>query len=300
MICVECNAPVDSLYVKYANDYIKLTDCPSCSKVADKYVEFDNVILFIDTLLLKPQAYRHLVYNLMGNAPNDLKQNSQRSLKGWFLKNKKVNRIRLLMILFKIYLTWAYEEKNYNFEESINPFLIMNSILKKNAVTQYLYFSLKCISDDVITHTFIPFFMFNVVGWNPNGYVSKDSHNKRYYKMALSLTILISGATNLFPILMLIWPYNNITITNIISSVADLSLIEALRIVTDCSIPSAISVFLLNTLIKFIVTRMLLIVILTKGNESLAYSIANHEYANFVQRIMGLRQILERSLKPFI
>lgn len=300
MICVECNEPVDSLYVKYTNDYIKLTDCPSCSKVADKYVEFDNVILFIDTLLLKPQAYRHLVYNLMVDNSYNEKEGKDMLFKGWFMKNRKVNRIRLLMILFEIYLNWAYEEKNYNFGESRNPFLIMNSILKKSAVTQYLYFSLKCISDDVITHTVIPFCMFHFVGWNPNGYVSKDSETKRYYRMALSLTILISGATKLFPILMLIWPYNNIAITNVISSVADLNLIEALRIVTDCSSPSAIIVFLMNNLIKFLVTRGILILMLAKGDKGIAYSFVQNEYTNILQRAMGFKLILEGYLTSFV
>ena len=33
-------------------------------EVADKYIEYDNVILFLDIMLLKPQAYRHLMYNI--------------------------------------------------------------------------------------------------------------------------------------------------------------------------------------------------------------------------------------------
>jgi len=300
MICVECNEPVESLYVKYTNDYIKLTDCPSCSKVADKYVEFDNVILFIDTLLLKPQAYRHLVYNLM--AENVVGGNvvKETSIKSWFERNKKINRIRLLMILFEIYLTWAYEEKNYNLGKALNPFLVMNAILEKSAVTQYLYFSLKCISDDVITHTLIPFFMFNFGGWNPKDYVSHNADTKRYYRMALSLTVLISGATKLFPILMLIWPYNNIAITNIISSVADLNLIEALRIVTNCSIPCAIAVFLCNTIVKFFTTRGLLIFILSKGDQDTAYTYMNNEYLNLLHRYWGIKKIIEVYLNALL
>lgn len=299
MICVECNEPVNSLYVKYANDHIKLTDCPSCSKVADKYVEFDNVILFIDTLLLKPQAYRHLVYNLMVTDSIDY-SNSKPSLKEWFVRNRKVNRIRLLMILFEIYLTWAYEEKNYNLGDSRGPLLVMNSILKKGAFSQYLYFSLKCISDDMITHALIPFLMFNFAGWNPKGYTPTNSYIKEYYRMALSLTILISGATKLFPILMLIWPYNDIAITNIISSAADLNLIEALRIVTDCSGLCAIAIFLTNTVVKFSVTRVLLIGMLSRGEPDLAYKLTNNEYAHLMQRIMGLKIAFEDYLKSFV
>ena len=35
----------------------------SCHKVVDKYIEFDPVIIFLDALLHKPQAYRHLLFN---------------------------------------------------------------------------------------------------------------------------------------------------------------------------------------------------------------------------------------------
>ena len=34
-----------------------------CGKFCDKYLEFNSVVIFIDALLLKPQAYRHLLFN---------------------------------------------------------------------------------------------------------------------------------------------------------------------------------------------------------------------------------------------
>ncbi|CCH41613.1 putative membrane protein [Wickerhamomyces ciferrii] len=297
MICVECNEPTDSLYVKYTNDYIKLTDCSRCSKVADKYIEFDNVILFIDTLLLKPQAYRHIVFNFMSQEQYDANEKDQSqslsSLKSWFEENKKVNRIRLLMILFEIYLTWAYEEKNYiNSNEYKNPYLIINTILTKPATVQYLFFSVKCILDDLITHTLVPIWIFNVIQWKPKGYTQSDLEKKAYYEMALSLTILLSGSTKLFPILMLIWPYNNITITNIISSLADLNLIEALKIVTGCSSIQAIFLFVTNTILKFIITRGILICLLSNGNMNVATKFANNEYMNLVQKVWSWKEII--------
>ena len=35
----------------------------NCRKVIDKYVEYDAVILLLDILLLRIQAYRHLIFN---------------------------------------------------------------------------------------------------------------------------------------------------------------------------------------------------------------------------------------------
>lgn len=34
-----------------------------CGSVADKYVEYEAIILLIDMLLHKPSVYRHMMYN---------------------------------------------------------------------------------------------------------------------------------------------------------------------------------------------------------------------------------------------
>ena len=62
-ICIECRYPVSSLYTTYskADDRtlgkgVRLTQCPRCKRFADKYVEHDFVVLFIDLVLIKPQV----------------------------------------------------------------------------------------------------------------------------------------------------------------------------------------------------------------------------------------------------
>lgn len=62
-ICVECRTPVSHLYTSYskADDRslgkgVRLTQCPRCKCFADKYVEHDFVVLFIDLVLIKPQV----------------------------------------------------------------------------------------------------------------------------------------------------------------------------------------------------------------------------------------------------
>lgn len=37
---------------------VRLTQCPRCKRFADKYVEHDFVVLFIDLVLVKPQVRR--------------------------------------------------------------------------------------------------------------------------------------------------------------------------------------------------------------------------------------------------
>ena len=65
-ICIECSYPVSHLYTSYskADDRalgkgVRLTQCPRCKRFADKYVEHDNVVLFIDLVLIKPQVGLH-------------------------------------------------------------------------------------------------------------------------------------------------------------------------------------------------------------------------------------------------
>ena len=62
-ICIECRFPVNTLYTSYskADDRslgkgVRLTQCPRCKRFADKYVEHDFVVLFIDLVLIKPQV----------------------------------------------------------------------------------------------------------------------------------------------------------------------------------------------------------------------------------------------------
>ena len=71
-ICIECRYPVKTLYTEYskADDRalgkgVRLTQCPRCKKFADKYVEHDFVVLFIDLVLIKPQV-RHRMYITRG------------------------------------------------------------------------------------------------------------------------------------------------------------------------------------------------------------------------------------------
>jgi hypothetical protein len=62
-ICITCAATVSHLYTTYskADDRslgkgVRLTQCPRCKRFADKYVEHDFVVLFIDLVLIKPQV----------------------------------------------------------------------------------------------------------------------------------------------------------------------------------------------------------------------------------------------------
>ncbi|XP_013414262.1 protein ARV1-like [Lingula anatina] len=62
-VCVECGMPAVELYRDFKRGVMKISHCDHCTKVVDKYVEYDSTIVFLDMLLLKTQAYRHVLLN---------------------------------------------------------------------------------------------------------------------------------------------------------------------------------------------------------------------------------------------
>ncbi|XP_049645626.1 protein ARV1 isoform X2 [Suncus etruscus] len=61
--CIECNEGAKELYRDYNHGILKLTICNSCQKPVDKYIEYDPVIILINAILCKTQAYRHILFN---------------------------------------------------------------------------------------------------------------------------------------------------------------------------------------------------------------------------------------------
>lgn len=60
--CVFCEHRVDELF-KVFPATVSLGTCERCGKVADPYVEYPWIIVFLDLLLLKQQVFRHLLNN---------------------------------------------------------------------------------------------------------------------------------------------------------------------------------------------------------------------------------------------
>ncbi|QLG73933.1 hypothetical protein HG535_0F04450 [Zygotorulaspora mrakii] len=277
MICIECTTPVTSLYVVYANNHIQLTECPNCHKYVDKYVEMDHVILFIDLLLLKSGAYRHLVYNSLENElskykewdikkgrPLEMAKSICENLKNWFLKFDRLNRIWVLLIAFEIYLTWVTEERKYSLFLNGDTFnsrfalkdLMMNKVFSWNPLYQYLYFAVRCMIDISIFHGLTSYLLLHWLKWG------KDV---KYAKDVLSYAILLSYGAKIFPILMLIWPYDNVVSMNIIKWIANLYIVESLQIVTNLPYSSIFEVLFVVSIAKWFLVKSLLMFFIAEG-----------------------------------
>ncbi|XP_039603608.1 protein ARV1 [Polypterus senegalus] len=61
--CIECCEEAIELYKDYTNGVLKISRCSSCQKPVDKYIEYDPVIILIDAILCKAQAFRHIIFN---------------------------------------------------------------------------------------------------------------------------------------------------------------------------------------------------------------------------------------------
>ncbi|KAH3902059.1 sterol homeostasis protein ARV1 SCDLUD_001870 [Saccharomycodes ludwigii] len=257
MICINCCKPVESLYTIYSNNHLKLTDCLNCEEVVDKYVEYDDLLLFLNLLLLKPGAYRHMVFNSFENRldnfeniEHERKLNNTYMLsrsRSWFLrvKNDKVKRIWVIMVAFEVYLTWASEEKLFK-TRKIHSKLI-NNIFQKDAVHQYLYFSLYCLID-----------IFLLIKLSQIMFKNLIKFPTKHPQKIISYTILLSYGAKVFPILMLVWPYDSLISPTIIKCVANLYIIEALRIITDRSYPRVLLIFSLLAILRYIMVNSIL------------------------------------------
>jgi len=63
--CIECGHVAAELYKDFnGGGVIKISHCEKCSEVVDKYIEYDPVLIFLDAILHKRQAYRHLLFNM--------------------------------------------------------------------------------------------------------------------------------------------------------------------------------------------------------------------------------------------
>ncbi len=63
-VCIECDHGVEELYIEFGGkENLKLVRCNNCGEVADKYIEYELILVILDIILHRKQAYRHLLRN---------------------------------------------------------------------------------------------------------------------------------------------------------------------------------------------------------------------------------------------
>ncbi|KAF1925270.1 Arv1-like protein [Didymella exigua CBS 183.55] len=234
-ICIECRYPVKTLYTEYskADDRalgkgVRLTQCPRCKKFADKYVEHDFVVLFIDLVLIKPQVYRHLLFNRLGREDDRF--------------DRSILRLGILLLLFDVYLTWARIEKlplpRSSPHHTATAQTLKNAAILQSQplVLQYLFFLLLVILSTLAFHLPIrlltslnPFRLPKAIQPYWTGIVPHYPH-----PTPLSTALLVSSCTKLFPILLIIWDYDLPSSATAVSWAVIVNNVAALEILMDC------------------------------------------------------------------
>ncbi|KAG9677219.1 ARV1-like protein, partial [Aureobasidium melanogenum] len=232
-ICIECRYPVSSLYTTY-------------SKADDhKYVEHDFVVLFIDLVLIKPQVYRHLLFNRLGRED------------GRF--NPSIIRLGVLLLLFDVYLTWARIEEampsssatdTISMPTPSDPFahptsnatgssdsstsgLLPTSYLlsEQPIILQYVFFLLLCALETISFHLPIRS-LLSLRLPRPLSYLIPHYP----HPAVISTALLVSSFTKLFPLLLLIWKYDLPSSASAVSWAVIINNVAALEILLECGV----------------------------------------------------------------
>jgi hypothetical protein len=64
-VCIYCGTPCVAIYRQLSTSLssIKALNCPECYQIIDPYIEREWLLVVIDCILLRPEAYRHVLYN---------------------------------------------------------------------------------------------------------------------------------------------------------------------------------------------------------------------------------------------
>ncbi|MCJ1387343.1 sterol homeostasis protein [Xylographa bjoerkii] len=218
---------------------VRLTQCPRCKRFADKYVEHDFVVLFIDLVLVKPQVYRHLLFNRLGRDDDQF--------------DPSIIRLGTLLLLFDVYITWSsIESLPLNLTAS-------SAVPNLPILLQYAFYLVLCTLTTLAQHLAIrtlagtAFFGSAIASTSPaqsytlgaggnnavnpagNDTASDTGYNSR--PNAISTAILVSSCMKLFPILMVVWKYDDVggQVGHGVQWAVALQNLEALRILLGCS-----------------------------------------------------------------
>ncbi|SOV22837.1 conserved Plasmodium membrane protein, unknown function [Plasmodium sp. DRC-Itaito] len=176
MICIKCGSSNSSLYTVYNKNNIRLKECNRCNKICDEYVEKNPFIIFLNILFLKPEIYRHIVFNRI--------KYHDKFINNFFLK------MIIIFLIINAYLHPNFERENIkntgilsniffmenNFEEYIQP-----SDKYKNDCSSYTLFMYKY--DDKhklygLYNIFNNYNMSNLVNIHKNKYLTCIVNNK--------------------------------------------------------------------------------------------------------------------------
>ncbi|ETN64430.1 hypothetical protein AND_003856 [Anopheles darlingi] len=235
-VCITCGRPVTGLYRRISSTVLKIIDCEKCNNPADKYIEFEVLIILIDLMLLSKPAYRHILYN------SDC---------------KNLWKIGCILILLEAYCFWTDAFRgitNISYRSHVNdPFLS-----EKGFYLSAIHF----LTGFMLLYGFL--YLFNRLLGRPLGLAERHStagDGKSYPRLLLHGVILASIGKFLF-IPIIIWRESSTETSMAIHIVLVLlyfviSLVQIHSVISDCSRSRSCLVVLLAFIVKaYFLTRV--------------------------------------------
>ncbi|XP_053696082.1 protein ARV1 [Sabethes cyaneus] len=177
LVCINCGGSVTELYRKISPTVLKITECTKCNNPADKYIEFEVLIILIDLVLLAKPAYRHILYN------SDC---------------KNLWKIGIILVLLEAYCLWTeafsrFTNVRYRSDQA-DPFL---------AEKGFYVSSVHILIGTILLYTFL--YMLTKI-LNRSSAVSNDSD--KCYRTVLLHGVILASIGKFFFIPIIIWKQN--------------------------------------------------------------------------------------------
>ncbi|CRG94172.1 conserved Plasmodium protein, unknown function [Plasmodium gallinaceum] len=112
MICIRCGRCNSNLYTVYNKTNIKLNECNRCNQICDEYMEKNTFIILMNILFLKPEIYRHIVFNRL--------KYHDKFIHSFFFK------MIILFLIINSYLHPNFESENIK-KSTLSEIFLMNN-----------------------------------------------------------------------------------------------------------------------------------------------------------------------------
>ncbi|KAI9209577.1 Arv1 protein [Polychytrium aggregatum] len=201
-VCISCGSEVPSLYTIYGlkrdgkASAIKRTHCSLCGSFADRYIENELLIVLIDMILLKPEAYRHLLFNR-------IRYENQ----GW---NTDLLKFGVVLILFEVYVKW------YNLQHRLPLEYTAHELAR-----EYAYMIFICASEILLFHCAV----------RSSVYLIYRCPTPTLNRINVGIVACSMGKLMLIP--MAVWNYNSFYVSWTISLFVMLSQSEGLAVLLN-------------------------------------------------------------------
>ncbi|XP_078176198.1 protein ARV 2-like [Carex rostrata] len=220
--CIGCGSLVRMLYVQYSPGNIRLMKCEKCKAVADPYIECEFMIILIDLILHKVEAYRHLLFNML------------------YLDSDVYKGILQSSVLAYIFLD-AYKIS----------FLNGGALDSSDSLLSAIWCCAKILTGALVED--IIFMLFILMG---SKFVLNFSYNIERYREVI-LAIIISSYLKLFLLSTMVWE-SPLSVIHIVNIFVLSSNIVALRVVTRSQIGWCVGICCLAHVTKILINHWLL------------------------------------------